>query len=137
MDLESIATDIDAKENGKWFTYNGGTGEPLELLIRSMGSKAYQDAFDDAVKPYKKMLAVGGKIPEKRDKELTIRLQSHVLVLDWKNMTMKKQDVPFSADLLNTILSDDENQKLRRFINACAAELDNFDKAVEAIVEGN
>jgi len=111
MDLfESLATDTTAEETGKWFDLDGNAG----IKLRSATSTASKNLRRELEKPYAAQLRLGKGLSEKVSEELFIKQLSGAIIVDWKNITYKKEPLPFSQENAERMLR--ELPKLREII---------------------
>jgi hypothetical protein len=107
--LDAFTSHEEIEESGVWTTIAPG----VEWKIRRMRSKAVERAKDRLYGPHE--LAMNGKkIPDALEIELTKKLMSQALVVDWRGEGMVDDSgnpIPFTAANAFEILSDKDTGK--------------------------
>lgn len=107
--LSGFVSHEEIEEEGVWCPIAPG----VEFKIRRMRSKTVERAKDRLYGPHEKAMR-GKDLPDALEVELTKRLLSQAVIVDWKGEGMvddNKQPIPFSADNCFEVLSDPETSK--------------------------
>ena len=133
MSLSFFKTDKSLESEGVWIPLPTGDGE---IKIARIGNPEYKKLRSELERPYKKQIAVGGSIPEKKQTEILIDCFSKTILKDWRNIPdwrLENEDetkfVPFSVDVAAEALTDLED--FRNFVAEQALNLENY-RAVKA-----
>lgn len=104
--LQSFRSFEQIEDEGVWFPMGPG----IEFRIRRMRSKIVERAKDRIYGPHERAMR-GKDLPDELELELTKRLLSQAVVVDWRGEGMvddQDQPFPFSADNCYALLSDPE-----------------------------
>lgn len=136
--LEGFKSFEQLEEEGVWCTIAQG----VEWKIRRMRSKAVERAKDRIYGPHERAMR-GKDLPDQLETELTKRLLSQAVVVDWRGPGMVDDSgvaIPFSSDACFEILSDpDTGKDLRGTIIAFAMDASVFTPETDEVKgdEGN
>ena len=123
--LASFRSFEQLEEEGVWFPM----GPDIQFKIRRMRSKAVDRARDRIYGPHERAMR-GKELPDELELELTKRLLSQAVVVDWKGKGMvddHDQPYPFSPDNCYDLLSDpDLGKDLRGTIIAASMDAEIF-----------
>lgn len=124
MALADYKTDKDLEQNGKWFTCRFGE----EVKIARINNKEFQKLQKELTKPYKRILAVGGEIPDKRQDEIAIELYARTIVKGWKPETMPHPEtgVPMEFTYENVKFALEYSEDFLNDIASFAKEMESF-----------
>ncbi len=120
---ELLETDSNAEEEGIWVEISDG----VRIKIASTDSKRYREKVIQLLKPYRKILQAGGRIPDNKQEQIAIDSIVDGLLLDWDGVTDRKGKVlDFSRD--NALKVVTELKKFRELIAEIAGEAETFNK---------
>lgn len=114
MDLKKTLTNPKAEKEGIWITL-----EDARLKVARMQNPAALAAFQE------KTRLLRGKISEEKQKELMTEIMSVHILLDWENINIGGEALPYSQENAFRILNDfpevrrlvlDESQNLENFL---------------------
>ena len=120
MDLKKTLTDPKAEREGIWITL-----EDARLKVARMQNPAALAAFQE------KTRLLRGKISDEKQKELMTEIMSAHILLDWENLSIGGDPLPYSTENAFRILNDfpevrrlvlDESQNLENFLAEKTAE---------------
>lgn len=102
MDLEMIKTDQDLENQGAWVKLDHLT----EVKIRSTSSRLYQEQARKKYGPLASLVEIVGVENVSRDQQeqMVQDLMAEVLIVDWKGLTDKGVDVPYSLETAREIV---------------------------------
>lgn len=126
------------EEAGVWVPVADG----IEFKVRRMRSESVSKARDRIYGPTERTMG-SKKIPDKLETELTCRLLSQAVIVNWRGAGMvddNGQPVPFSPDNCETILHDEEyGRDIRALVINAAMDGDQFVPTSEEVKadEGN
>lgn len=136
--LKGFVSHEDIEEEGVWCPI----APDVEWKIRRMRSKTVERAKDRIYGPHEKAMR-GKDLPDALEIDLTKRLLSQAVVVDWRGKGMvddSGQPIPFSPENCYAVLSDPEISKdLRGTVIAFAMEGGIFvpDSVEEQAAAGN
>ncbi len=120
---ELLETDTDAEEDGIWVEISDG----VRVKIASTDSKRYREKVVQLLKPYRKILQAGGRIPEAKQEQIAIESIVDGLLLDWKGITDRGgKTMKFNRE--NALKVITELKKFRELISEIAGEAETFNK---------
>jgi len=132
--LQSYKSFEQIEEEGVWVPM----AQDIEWRIRRMRSKPVERAKDRIYGPHEKAMR-GKDLPDELETELTKRLLSQAVVIDWRGEGMVSdsgETVPFSPEMAYELLNDPETGKdLRAAVISYAMDGDLF--VPDEGVEGN
>ena len=124
MELGKLKRDFSGVNAGVWVKDIPGAGD-LELKVRGQDSDAFIDARSE------KMLLVpesekkaNGAPSSKYARKMFLELIHEVLLLDWKNVTMDGEQVPFSKEAAKEFMENPELEKFHDFVTYATAQAD-------------
>jgi hypothetical protein len=126
------------EEAGIW----APVAEDVEFKIRRMRSESVSKARDRIYGPTERVMG-SKKIPDKLETELTCRLMSEALIVDWRGKGMVDDHgvaIPFTKETCFEVLSDnDYGRDLRAMVIGVAMDGDQFVPTSPDVVvdEGN
>lgn len=101
MSLQSqFSTDPELEKKGVWFEYAEGDEEnpPSLLLARAGGANdAFNKAMETAAQPIRRKLQ-NNLVSGKQLRKLNVQVYAEAVVLDWKNVELDKEVLPFSKE---------------------------------------
>lgn len=107
-------------------------GSDASITVRSFDYAPFVEDFRRAIKPYQDL---GREIPEEDQNEIMVRLIVKHLLLDWENIFIDDELVPFSAENAKRVLT--EFPKFRDMVVAEMRRLENFRAKKREETEGN
>jgi hypothetical protein len=116
FDVDSINKDKTCK--GVWGEYLGG-----EFLVAHTSNLDFQREFNRLQAPHRKKIDKG-KLDPKIQAELLCKAIGRHLLLDWKNVGSKGNELEFDTDVAINVLMN--NEDLRDFIQEFSMDIDNF-----------
>lgn len=123
--LEGFKSYAQIEEEGVWCDIAPG----VQWKIRRMRSKAVERARERIYGPHERAMR-GKDLPDELETELTKRLMSQCLVVDWRGKGMvddNDQPIPFNADNCYEILGDeDTGRDLRATVIAFSMDAEVF-----------
>lgn len=128
FDINDFRTDDDKKTAGVWIDFGGGA----EFKIAALTNTNFTAAFQKATKPYTDL---GKDIPGDDQEAIMMRLMSIHVVLDWKGVFDGDDELPYSIENAERLLS--ELEWLRTRIVKEAQRIDNFKAAKREETSGN
>ena len=114
MDLKKTLTDPKAEREGVWISL-----EDARLKVARIQNPAAVAAFQE------KTRFLRGRISEEKQKELMTEIMAAHVLLDWENVTIAGEAVPFSKEAALRILNEfpvvrqlvlDESQNLENYL---------------------
>lgn len=109
---------------GVWRDFNGAS-----LKIASIRSHAFRDNYAFEQKPHKTKID-NGTLPSKIAQELLCRAMARHVLIDWKNVSSKGVEVPYSVEAAFNALNN--NDELLDFVQSVAVDLSQFSEEQEA-----
>jgi len=114
--FEQYATDESLEKAGVWIVWSGNT----ELRIARQNNPEYNTLRDRLVKPYR---SSPGGIPEAKSIEILIEVMARTVLLDWKNLRFKGEDLPYTFENAKRVLAVKD---FRAQVLMVAAEAETF-----------
>lgn len=121
MDLRKFAVDIEKEVEGVWVDI----GDRTRLKIARANNPAYNKLFLKLSQPYSRM-AKNGLMPENKARELFAEVTAKTILLDWENLELDNQNIPYSIEKAQEILQNPEFQPFKKFIDEFSQDEANF-----------
>lgn len=137
MDIASLKIDAARIEAGEWVGGLRGLGD-LRLKVRGAGSIAYRDALARLMRavPSNERLE-DGSIPVALVDRVTGEALAESVLLDWQNLTMNGEAVPYSLDQARTWLTDPDFARLQEGVHEASQRVASAAAAKEGRILGN
>jgi len=120
MDIgKTFGIDKDAAENGKWFDLEDGGS----VRVAKLGCLAFKTEVQRLQKPFLAILNSSMDSSEILDK-ITTDAMAKTILLDWKDITMDGETLPYSTDKAKELLR--EYPDFREIVSALSAERRHF-----------
>lgn len=103
-DLGTIRIDTEASTKGVWVPYIGD----IELLIARNGNPKYEEVVARLVQENPDLT--------RRETEIRDRAMAEAILLDWKNVQVDGEDIPYSVEKAYEFLSDPELKDFHSFV---------------------
>lgn len=116
-----FAVDLDAEVNGVWKDFHGA-----EVLIARSGTKDYQDAIAAAYTKNEEKLSKKDDAADKLAQDLMLEVFADTLVLDWKGISFKGKDLPYSKANVKMLLGLPEMRDFRFELLSLSDDAENF-----------
>lgn len=136
LDLNTLAIDVEAAENGKWFPYPGGA----EFLLGRFNSEAADQLRTKlTLENWEKLNPKDGDeaaIATANEVAAGIDLQvlCEVILKDWKGVGENGKALKYTPELGKKYLGDKRFRDLRKFVENTAMRSTNWQEKVEAEV---
>jgi len=111
-------TTAEQESNGVWTDFNGG-----KFRIAHTNNMVFQREIARLQAPYRKKIDKGTLDP-KIQLEIMCKAMARGILLDWKNVGSKGQEIPYNEDSAISVLT--LNSDLREYIQDFALDLENF-----------
>lgn len=120
MDIfNTYVTDEAAEVEGRWFPLDKKT----KVLVASTGSTKYKKALSKRIKADHVDLKDSSEENEKFVSSLIVEVMADTILLDWKGMTFKGEELPYTkANAIKALTV----KGFRDRINSIATELESF-----------
>ena len=118
LDLQTLAIDVDAAENGKWFTYLNGS----ELLIRRYNNERADQLRTQLTMERWEELSTNAEDPESIVragevlKEIELAVITEEILVDWKGIGFGGEIVKYTPEVGRQFLGDKRFRDLRKFV---------------------
>lgn len=131
MKISHFQTDSNLEEDGAWISI----GDEASLKIARLGNRAYRDAFQKRIKPYRRQIrtqTMDDKIAEK----IMIECLAETILLDWSGMEDDKgQKIAYSSAKAQEYLK--AYKDFRELVVELASEMENFRQQEDEADEKN
>jgi len=118
-----LENDPIAEEEGIWVEIT----EDVSIKVASTESKRYREKVTQLLKPYRKVLQAGGRVPEAKQEQITVSSIVDGLLLDWKGVSDREgTQLKYSRE--NALQVVTELKRLRDLILEVAGEAEVFNK---------
>jgi hypothetical protein len=137
FELESAYLDIDAIEQGKWLPL-GADFKGVEIFARGLSSaaaKAMQTKLQREAP--KEDRTLGGMLTADAEDRIRKAVIVEKCVTDWRGLSSKGKELPFSKQALASILEEPRARKIAVAIVGAIIDLENTMAKQEAEVVGN
>lgn len=136
LDLNTLAVDVEAAENGKWFPYPGGA----EFLICRFNNEAADQMRTrltmenwEVLNPKEGDEVAMAKANEVAE-DLDLKVICHVILKDWKGVGVEGKALKYTPELGEKYLGDKRFRDLRKFVENNSMRSANWRETVEASV---
>lgn len=109
---------------GVWIPY-----EDAQLLIAKHDNAAFKQAFDKIMRD-RVQDAVDGEISEEQATKLWVGVAARTILKGWKNITIRGEEVPYTPEKAEEILSNERYAPFREFVYRQSLRIDNYQKEV-------
>lgn len=127
LDIDSLAVDPTASEEGTWATFMGAKF----LIARSNNSKATQLRAKMALDNWDELTA-GDEKAEVLSREIDTRVMADAVLLDWENVTKGGKPVKYKPDVGYTYLIDPRFRDLLEFVQRYSFNRANYQEQAES-----
>lgn len=101
-DLKKLyGTDKEKENNGVWQDF----GDGIKMRIARVGNENYKKLFQRLSKPHRKAIR-GGRLSEEVAEKLMIKCLAETVLLDWENVEVDGELLPYSKDNAFRVLTD-------------------------------
>lgn len=117
-------TDKSAEEEGVWIPIDD---KGSQIRVSRLPNKGYTKRMRELQRPYKKLLAAGGSIPDDKQKDITSEALAYEVLRDWKGEMFEDEDgkpVRYSPALGKEVLLDMED--FADTVTFVSADVENF-----------
>ena len=119
-------------DQGNWIP----VGEGVEFKLRRMNSTFVQEKKKELESPHEALQRSGGEIPEDVMKGILMNLLAQSVILDWRNVTDRDNNViPFTIEAAKNLLK--ELPDLIGLLISLSADRDHFKKKQDSAAAGN
>lgn len=125
-----FATDESKEEAGVWVEI----GEDAEILVARAGNKKYGKMIAKEYEKHKKLLDLKNDASEAKSEEIMIEVLAKTILLGWKNISFKGEDLPYSLENAKMLLAVKDFRKL---VAGYADDTEQYKAQVEEEVAGN
>lgn len=122
--LDLFSSNRDSEEEGVWFYLD--PNETVGFKIRAMGAKAVIELRETLMKPFASFQRSGGKIPDEKNEEISLKVISGAVLADWKGIKVGGEVIPYSAENAFTVLSNPKLSKMASFIVGHSMDSQNY-----------
>jgi hypothetical protein len=122
MELGKLKTDAE-KTRGTWVKMDA----TCQLKLTYTNTTEFKKARADRLKPYRNVIMKTkdfDSIPPGEQESITVGLLVDFVVLDWKGLTLKGANVPYSKEKAREILK--EFPEFREMVEEAASDISNF-----------
>jgi len=121
----NFATDEEAENGGAWRSIGSGAS----LLIARSGNKRYSRLLTEQVAQHRETLDLKNEVADAKSDEILIDVIAKTILLDWKGVSYKGKDMPYSLDAAKTLLKHGDFRalviRLSESADAYRAKLEN------------
>ena len=122
---ELLETDQVAEEKGIWIDISDG----VRIKIASTESKRYREKVTQLLKPYRKILQAGGRVPDAKQEQITVDSIVDGLLLDWEGVSDREGAIlEYNRENARKVVG--ELKRLRDIVLEVASEAEVFNKRV-------
>jgi hypothetical protein len=114
----NIDTDFSLADQGVWATFMGS-----DFLIAHTSSMRFQRTLARLQQPHRKKIETGTLDPQ-QSRDILCKAMSEALLLDWRKVSGRSGDVPYSPDAAYQALV--KNPELRDFVTEFSMNLQNY-----------
>ena len=125
-----FATDETKEEDGIWVDI----GDDSEILVARAGNKKYGKMISKEYEKHKKLLDLKNEASEKKSEEVMIDVLAKTILLGWKNIMFKGEELPYSLDNAKMLLAVKDFRKL---VAQYADDTEQYKVAVQEEVAKN
>ena len=122
------ATDESLEANGTWREIGGGA----ELLVARAGNKAYSKLLTKLVENSRKVLDLNDDVADAKSDEIMVAVMANTVLLDWKGISFKGEDLPYSVENAKKLLAIKD---FRKVVSGFSEDLSAF-RAKEEAAQG-
>lgn len=122
MDLDAYSIDDTLSVEGKWVKI----GKGAELRIARLNNEPYREFIKKKLKPYKSAMRAGA-VDDDLMTEVLIQAMARHILLDWKGLTEKGEELKYSIAECERVLT--EKEPFRELVAALANDADMFREA--------
>lgn len=120
-DLKRIALDAGKAQEGVWVPFV----EDIRLKLRRSNNPEYLQALQKVREDHAIQIRLG-RVGPKEDRALRIPLVARYIVVDWEHIEEGGKPLPYSPETAERLLSDPQYAVLFEFVEAQAADIENF-----------
>lgn len=95
------ATDESLENDGAWFDLGGDA----KVKVARSGNPRYAKKLTALYEKNKKVLDLGGDAADKLSNDMMVEVLAETILLDWKGLSFKKQELPYSVENSKMLLS--------------------------------
>lgn len=121
MDLATFRTNKSLENEGAW-THLAGNAR---VKLARIGNRRYRELLQTKLKPHRRAIRAG-TMPEEVTEALMTEVVVETVLLDWENVELNGEAVPFSRPAALDILSDPEMKDLRDMIVELAGDMELY-----------
>jgi hypothetical protein len=124
-DLGKVRINVDLSTEGVWLPYI----EDIELRIARNGNPRYEECVQRLVQNNPDLT--------RAESEVVDRAMAETVLLDWKNVQVNGEDIPYSVEKAYEFLSDPELRDFRSFVMVQSTTCKQFLKKTQEDAEKN
>lgn len=127
MDLRSIAVDVRKEDEGDWYDLGQFDSRlaGVQVLVRSDQCDEYKRLDTALRRKHLQRLLRGETVDPVESENITKRVVARAALLDWRDVTVDGEPIPFSKERAKEILL---NKEFRAFADAVAAAIKQVGK---------
>ena len=121
MDIAKFRIDPAAEDEGVWTALGGDA----EVRLARIGNRRYREALAARLKPYRRAIRAGS-MPEEAIEKLVTEAVCETVLLDWRNLELDGEPVPYSPARALELLSDPAMRDLRDLVVELAGDMELY-----------
>ncbi len=124
MDLSAFRTSRRRELEGTWVPLDGAE-DGASIKLARVGNPKYRELMQTRLKPFRRAMRAG-TLPDDTLERVTTEVLADSVVLDWRNLLLDGEKIPYSRDATIRLLSDPDLRDFRDFIVEAASDIAHY-----------
>ena len=102
-----------------------GAEDGASIKLARVGNPKYRELMQTRLKPFRRAMRAG-TLPDDTLERVTTEVLADAVVLDWRNLLLDGEKIPYSRDATIRLLSDPDLRDFRDFIVEAASDIAHY-----------